>query len=296
MIAAKIVADSISEKGARITTWDLTYPRFILAEVNTHRMCARGSASSRAIPIAKILESVEKDPAMPIHYGANQAGMQARSVLSKEDEQWAKDIILDLRDKAVDAAKMLAEVGLHKQVANRYLEPWFHMRTVLTTTTVANLLSLRVHEDAQPEFAELGEKMLSSLENSDPFQVGKYGWHLPFVSLQEQGALKEAGYSTQTIAWISAARCGAVSYVNHNNRKDWDAEVERARGFMRSGHGGPLEHACSAHDLPHWEGPFYGWKQLRKFSEGERVFPNSPVHERILKLAGYRNELLGGYR
>ena len=52
-IEAKIVADSINPQGDRITTYLLTFPRFILAELNTHRVFSKNSASSRAIPFEK---------------------------------------------------------------------------------------------------------------------------------------------------------------------------------------------------------------------------------------------------
>ena len=81
MINAKIVADSMSPEGVRLTTLQLRYPRFILAEFNTHRVFSRNSSSSRAIPVKKMLEQVQTDPAMPVWWGKNQPGMQAREEL-----------------------------------------------------------------------------------------------------------------------------------------------------------------------------------------------------------------------
>jgi hypothetical protein len=65
-INAKIVADSLSIHGDRLTTLLITFPRFILAEVNTHRMLSKNTSSSRAIPFEKMIQSVEKDPFIPI--------------------------------------------------------------------------------------------------------------------------------------------------------------------------------------------------------------------------------------
>ena len=87
-INARIIADSITEQGSRLTTMVAKFPRFILAELNTVRMFSRNSASSRAIPSSKMMERIKNDPAMPVSWGANQKGMQAGQEV---DEQTAKD-------------------------------------------------------------------------------------------------------------------------------------------------------------------------------------------------------------
>ena len=78
--SATVVADSVSPDGVRVTTIEVTLHRFVLAELNTHRVFSRNSASSRAIPIGKQIARVETDPAMPVEFGANQRGMQAGAV------------------------------------------------------------------------------------------------------------------------------------------------------------------------------------------------------------------------
>jgi hypothetical protein len=50
--------------------------RFVLAEMNTHRAFSRNSASSRAIPVQKIIDRVTNDPAWPVVWPKEQAGMQ----------------------------------------------------------------------------------------------------------------------------------------------------------------------------------------------------------------------------
>jgi hypothetical protein len=56
--STKILADSISPDGVRLTTLEVVMPRIVLAEFNTHRMLSRNSASSRAIPIEKMIRMV----------------------------------------------------------------------------------------------------------------------------------------------------------------------------------------------------------------------------------------------
>ena len=38
---AKVLADSVSPAGHRLTTLEATFPRFVLAEFNTHRVFSR---------------------------------------------------------------------------------------------------------------------------------------------------------------------------------------------------------------------------------------------------------------
>jgi thymidylate synthase ThyX len=86
MIEAKIIADSLNPVGVRLVTFKLTYPRFILAELNTHRVFSRNSASSRAVPIEKMIERVRANPVVPIHWGKNQPGMQASEQIGNPEQ------------------------------------------------------------------------------------------------------------------------------------------------------------------------------------------------------------------
>ena len=81
-ITATIIADSINSNGNRITTFELTYPRWIHAEVMTHRLFSRNAASSRAIPVSKTSAAIKSNPTTPSFWGANEAGMQSNSELS----------------------------------------------------------------------------------------------------------------------------------------------------------------------------------------------------------------------
>src|SRR5208282_2522665 len=76
-ITANIIADSISSEKIRLVTIQLRYPRFIHAELMTHRVFSRNASSSRAIPVERLIEDIKRDTAMPIHWGKNQKGMQA---------------------------------------------------------------------------------------------------------------------------------------------------------------------------------------------------------------------------
>ncbi len=180
MIKATIIADSISAyTNQRITTFELEYPRFILAELNTHRVFSRNTASSRAIPINKMIELVEKTPAIPIHFGLNQPGMQAKNETANIEV--ATMTWLSARDKAVESARDLQSLGLHKQIVNRVLEPFQTVKTLVTATSYDNFFALRCHTDAQPEIRHLANLMYQAMQESKPEVLKAGEWHTPYV-------------------------------------------------------------------------------------------------------------------
>lgn len=151
-ISAKVIKDSVPPQGIRITTLELEYPRIIHSELMTHRVFSRNSASSRAIPVSKVIELVESNPAMPVHWGKNQAGMQAKEELDDLKKEAVRQLWLEAAKQAVSIAKVMADIGCHKQVVNRILEPFQHMKVVVTSTEWANWDWLWDHPDAEVRF------------------------------------------------------------------------------------------------------------------------------------------------
>lgn len=267
-ITATVIADSISSHNKRITTLQLKYPRFIHSEFMTHRVFSRNSASSRAIPVAKMIEQVQNDPAMPIYWGLNQPGMQA----SKEHEDistaqvWWKAAAID----AAASATLLNDLGLHKQIVNRVLEPFQWMHTIVTATEWDNFFELRCHPDAQPEFQALACAIRAAMESSAPVErsgaAGWQGaWHLPYVSDSERRALPIA-----VLPKISASRCARVSYLKHDGTSP-SAEndltlFERLVG-SKPLHASPIEHQALASNSVCRSRNFLGWHQYRELFE-----------------------------
>lgn len=143
-IQATIVADSRNTFGQRITTMLLTYPRIIHAELMTHRVFSRNAASSRAIPSAKLIESVEKDPFIPIAFQRQHKGMQGAEYITDPVEiQREIDDWLDDRDYAVKKAKSRLARGVTKQLINRPLEPFQYYQVLVTGTEWSNFFELR---------------------------------------------------------------------------------------------------------------------------------------------------------
>lgn len=284
-ISAHIIKDSISELGVRITTMELEYPRFILAELNTHRMISKNSASSRAIPIIKMNEMVVDNPAIPVWIGKNQAGMAAREELVGEERELALAQWRQGAKQAVDLSTRLSASGLHKQITNRVTEPWQRMKTVATATEWANLLWLRDHEDAQPEFAELAKCIRAELDDSEPELLYVGQWHLPYVN-------DISNMTIDTALKVSASCCAQVSYRKTDDSIDKAIDIFDKLVGMDRKHASPFEHQAQVMQyakepgmfgwekgVTHidrfgncWSGNFRGWIQYRKLIDGEAVW------------------------
>jgi thymidylate synthase ThyX len=145
MISATVVADSVSPHGHRIATLEVVIPRIVLAEFNTHRVFSRNSASSRAIPIGRMLESVKEHPFVPYAWQKEHTGMQGSDYIKdpRKIERLNQDWLL-ASDHAIRMAREIAVVEqATKQLANRLLEPFMYHRVLVTSTEWDNFLNLR---------------------------------------------------------------------------------------------------------------------------------------------------------
>jgi thymidylate synthase ThyX len=297
-IEATVIADSVSSDGKRLTTLQVKFHRFILPEVNTHRVFSRNYSSSRAIPTAKLIEQIETDPATPLHLGKNKPGMQASEELSEENKESA---LLDWFDAAYSAAEYmqnLADLGVHKQVVNRIGEPFMWSHGVISSTEWSNFFELRCHSDAQPEMQSLANAMAEAIDKSTPVLKDHrliHSWHLPYVNegeIEHWKTLLETSlsldknhpYSIDLLYFlpkVSAARCARVSYLKHDGSSSKvaeDIELFNRLAKSRPMHLSPLEHQAIpdfkiesnspglwAH--PNYHGNFKGWSQFRKHWE-----------------------------
>lgn len=257
--SVRVEEDSLSIAGSRLTTFVVTYPRIIHAEVMTHRVFARNAASSRAIPVRKLIQSVVDDPYVPGEWGSNKKGMQAGDVLTDGYAASAEATWLIARDAAVTYAKDLAGLGVHKQLANRLLEPFQWYTVVITATEWSNFFNLRCHEDAHPEIQRLATEMREQYRNNLPSAATLDKQHLPFVSAQEREL-----YTTENLALISSARCARVSYLTHDGKRDVSADLALATRLLSAGHMSPFEHTAIPNTKP-WVfvGCLRGWSSYR---------------------------------
>jgi hypothetical protein len=260
MIEAKVICDSINPyNGIRLTTLQLRFHRFILPEFNTHRVFSRNASSSRAIPISTFLKQVWNEPAMPVHWGANNPGMQAKTELTGF-KRWLAIQSWKLAGKLMCGIVWSTNkiCKPHKQTFNRLLEPWQYISVIVTATEWDNFFELRNHPDAQPEIRELAIRMLEAMENSIPQDRM---WHLPYVTDEEM-----CKYEFPELAKLSSARCARVSYLTHDGKipsVEKDFQLHDRLVASRPIHASPTEHQSVATRSAKFIKNFRGWRQYR---------------------------------
>lgn len=285
MIGSSIIADSVSCTGKRITTFEIELPKVLLAEFNTHRMISKNFSSSRAIPNAS---AVQVESFEPVFWGKNQSGMVAKDEEIQE-KQYARAIWLSHIDVCKEVSKKLADIGLHKQWANRPND-WHTMaRGVATATEWQNFFNLRAHSDAQPEIAVLAKSMHEAMMFSKPMLLNPNEWHLPYIERthDSKGMMR---YSTEsdgeidleTAKIISASCCAQVSYRKADTSLEKALRVYSMLNINTPDtipHFSPLEHQATPMSeiagftagVTHmdkrakfWSGNFQGWIQYRQ--------------------------------
>lgn len=291
-----------------LSTLLLRYPRCIHAEFMTHRVFSRNAASSRAIPVNKLIEDVMADPFVPRHWGANQKGMRAGEehnspVLMGGDENCPssrEDAWLAAMEYAVQTAREFADAGYHKQIVNRLLEPFAHITVVVSSTEWSNFLALRDHADAEPHIAMLAREIRACLDDETTIQLLRPGeWHLPFVKMRDRSMIARPHHNvssveeferlcTEDAIKLSVARCASTSYKTVDG---FDMTLDRAVALhdklvaAQPLHASPCEHVAQADgcearwkglikpiytwETPEQHGNFIGFRQYRKMLPGE---------------------------
>lgn len=269
MLSASVIADSINDED-RLTTIEATMHRFVLAEFNTHRVFSRNSASSRAIPVDKQIARVLGMTAYPVEFGTNQPGMQAGPPLTGTDLEAAQGVWWDAARAAVDSVRKLQELGVHKQVANRLLEPFMWHTVIVTSTEWENFFHQRCSPLAQPEMRCAAELIQEAYNSSTPKFVGAGEWHTPYIQPDEQHLDWEHKKR------ISAARCARVSYLTQDGERDHGEDLKLFARLVEADppHASPLEHVATPFEFDHYRAPqlgnFDGWLQLRHAATYDR--------------------------
>lgn len=279
-ITAKIIADSINPAGVRLTSFILTYPRFIHSEFMTHRVFSRNAASSRAIPISKQIEAVRDNPVQIEFWGKNQSGMQALEEMGESEIDWAKSFWGAASSEMVGFAESIACLGAHKQIVNRLLESFSYI-TVLATATdagLANFFVQRAHPDAQPEFQVLAYRMLDVYMRNKPKALQWGEWHIPFGDMMPEGLLPEDRLR------VATARACWTSYNRHGKTEfDLKDAFERHDQSIQLRHWSPFEHCAQAVDGDYPKSNFdiggkaSGFMQYRKQFDSENVTRIDPA-------------------
>lgn len=304
--SARIIADSISPQGQRLTTFEVEFHRFVLSEFNTHRVFSRNSASSRAIPVQKQLDRAATDPAFPIKWNCEQPGMQGGDELTGWDldaaqqvfSQFQFDVVstiedylqlvannygLDWDSKDPDEIAELKSHTLHKSLLNRLIEPIMWHKVIVTSAEYENFYKQRVSPLAQPEI-EVAAAAMHSLEDSTPVELAEGEWHTPWISAGEK-----AENDIEIVKRVSVARCARVSYLTHDGVRDMDVDLGLYEKLVSANppHWSPTEHVATPDRwnlVNVWDeaagedeffqaavvpviGNFAGWRQMRHESK-----------------------------
>jgi thymidylate synthase ThyX len=280
---AKCLAYSVHGQvdGVELITTQATFARSALSELNTHRAFSRNSASSRAIPVEKMLKSVTENPFIPRRISMQQKGMHTNNFVdfAKDPDEWRKHaaIWLEIRDDVVKGVKKLLAAGWHKQDANRALEPWLWHTTIISSTEWENFFSQRLALDAHgdplayPPIYDLADAIDVANDNGwadrkilrvrRPWDTQEQQWHLPLTGFPGDEEL-----STLELCKVSAARIARTSYLTHDGVRDVEADLRLYNDTLsKNGHWSPLEHV--AHPDVVGSGNFKGWRQLRWYAE-----------------------------
>lgn len=295
---AEIITDSVAPNGVRLTSMQVTFPRFLLAEFNTHRRFSRNAASSRAIPVKKRIEWVDTTPVMPVEWGRNQPGMQASEILTPLERDEAERLWLRAKNFNVRIAARLDKLNVHKQIANRVLEPWAWITVIVTATEWSNFFGLRCNIEAQPEIQSaaylmrgeylgmlpddidiitpemirIAHMMEQALEDSLPEYMHAGQWHMPYLRADDYDQF--GSDNVEILRKLSTARCARVSYLTQDGVREPAKDIELHDRLGRAGHWSPYEHVAQALNSNEGNkavGNFYGWYQYRKCFPSEEI-------------------------
>lgn len=286
---AKVILDSISPDDNRLTTMEVTIHRYMLPEFNTHRKFSRNSASSRAIPFAKMVEKAKTSNVYPTHWRREQRGMQGGEIITDP----AKADLLRAgwdraREAAIRQAEFLASHGVHKSVVNRLLEPFLPHTIIVSSTDFSGFFEQRCNPQAQDDIRVAAEAMRAAYEASTAQPLDYGNWHTPYITpedIAQADAEEYIGYSRDALfKQISTARCARVSYLTQDGNREWDKDLVLYNRLVtaKPGHWSPLEHVATPTNPAAGLffttlGNFDGWQQLRHREEypgAYRLYPH----------------------
>lgn len=286
--SAKVICASMGPTGVPLFTLRLRYPRIIHAELMTHRMLTKSTASSRAIPTSVMLEILEEDPARFVSWGKNKSGMSSIEDIGEQESTLADLLWSMLRKHTMETVRALHGLKVHKQLANRPLEPFSKITCVISGTEWSNFEALRVNPDAQPEFHNLARQIRDVLRDTIFDRLDDGAYHLPFVTnAPDEAELRKLSVQDQIAC--SVARCARETYGKSLDQKSAKDELRVYNDLLRAGHMAPFEHVGQACTKERWEsaaraaaeewvlrrvpvGNFWGWLQHRKTITFEHDF------------------------
>jgi hypothetical protein len=266
-------------KGHECITFKGTSERFFWSEIMTHREASRNASSARAIPYKRMKAWILNDPAMPIHWGSNRAGMQSGNAIHDIDA--CEQEILELLDEVYERMDgIVTRYDLHKEILNRFSECWSWINWVISFPRHGfhNMLSLRCTPHAHPNYQRLAVNMARLYRASTPLELQQGEWHLPMVTDiwdWKDGIAPSIDVCDQQdldhmIKW-SVARSAWTSYMTVEEKIATDEEAYRRHDeCVKYVHATPTEHQNRARaDSGRNGGTMPGYDQYRHMIPNE---------------------------
>lgn len=203
--------------------------------------------------------------------------MSAGEALDERSQRLAREAWLVACEDACGHAAILAAHGVHKQWANRLIEPFSWHTVIVSATDWSNFYNLRISEHAQPEIRTIAEEMKRAMDHHSPARLSAGEWHLPLVRPMDREGVyadkEETADGWLELAKLSVARCARVSYLTHDGRRDTSEDLRLHDQLLTNGHMSPFEHAAMAVTDAAPRGNFRGWLQYRKMlpKEADRL-------------------------
>lgn len=311
--AKSILASRHSQTDKILHTDLLRYPWIIHSEGQTHRVLSldeeielylktpgimhdrnlsKNAGSTRAIPVERMIQSILDDPFIPRHWGKNQRGMTADEELSPDEIAEARAIWTNNMHASIANARLLTEMGIHKQQVNRMLAPYTHITVVVSATEWDNFFALRLHGAAEPHMRDLAREIWNAHEGAKPQELKPGHWHTPFAGQADLAAVRlradelrpqrdtfegrgggalyhDAGVpfhleANRSLLRLSSARCASTSYMTVEGYDMTQGRADSLHDRLATAepiHASPFEHVAQAdHANRVWSGMDQKWE------------------------------------
>lgn len=159
-----------------------------------------------------------------------------------------EEILDDYYENGYDSEGNVKEgyLSTHKQQFNRLLEPFSQFEEVVTGTYWDNFLSLRDHDDAQPEIKAPAVLIREALRISVP---DTRDFHLPFIADADVPAVTDSWEDViKPIFLRASAEAAQISYNDKSKAARTTASSSLGGRLFESRHYSPFEHPAIARE------------------------------------------------
>lgn len=199
-------------------------------------------------------------------------------------------VIIDglVRQYGLEEHLFKQDQGMHKQHANRVLEPYSFHTVIVTATHWRNFFGLRASKMAQPEAQDFCLAIAKAMMASKSSELVRGEWHLPYIRQEDRAEVADQ----MLLAQASAGKCARTSYLTHDGVRSIDKDIELAAGLQKHGHMSPFQHPArprETSDAADSHGNYSNvWTQYRKLLAHEEDFTKLVSREELL--VGCRND------